>query len=153
MVQETLASADAAPVVEDNFHVIASAVLAAYDSGELQAAINAGGMKVRACRITQFGAVILHAEHSPSKIRTHAALKHAQDWIKALGKAQTCKGKRLFMPVRIAVTGNMHGPDVGEILALLAQADGAVKDTEKYVPLSARMDALRAWLAKSGRAA
>ncbi len=29
-------------------------------------------------------------------------------WVKALGKAQKRKGKRLFMPLRIALTGNTH---------------------------------------------
>ena len=29
-------------------------------------------------------------------------------WLKAMGKAQGRKGKRLFMPVRVALTGSMH---------------------------------------------
>ena len=29
-------------------------------------------------------------------------------WVKALGKAQKRKGKRLFMPLRVALTGNTH---------------------------------------------
>ena len=36
-------------------------------------------------------------------------------WAKALGKAQKRKGKQLFMPLRIALTGSMAGPDVGEV--------------------------------------
>ena len=29
-------------------------------------------------------------------------------WVKGFGKAQKRKGKRLFMPLRIALTGNSH---------------------------------------------
>ena len=29
-------------------------------------------------------------------------------WVKGLGKAQKRKGKRLFMPLRVALTGNTH---------------------------------------------
>ncbi len=42
-----------------------------------------------------------------------------QKWINGVGKAQKRKGKRLFMPMRIALTGRMQGPDVGDQLATL----------------------------------
>lgn len=70
-----------------------------------------------------------------------------KDWIKGVGKAQGRKGKRLFMPMRIAFTGRMAGPDVGDILCMLALEDGDVADWEAYVPLDKRMEQLRAWLA------
>ena len=38
-----------------------------------------------------------------------------QKWLNSVGKAQGRKGKRLFMPMRIAFTGRMSGPDVGEV--------------------------------------
>jgi glutamyl-tRNA synthetase len=54
---------------------VASAVLSAYDSGDLAQAVAAeGGFK---------------------------------KWANALGKAQKRKGKRLFMPLRIALTVRM----------------------------------------------
>ena len=34
------------------------------------------------------------------------------------GKALERKGKRLFMPFRVALTGRMQGPDVGEVMDL-----------------------------------
>jgi glutamyl-tRNA synthetase len=68
-------------------------------------------------------------------------------WAKALGKEQTRKGKRLFMPLRIALTGSMQGPEVGEILHLLSLEDGDVADTSAYVPLPARMQMLRDFVA------
>lgn len=64
-----------------------------------------------------------------------------------MGKAQGRKGKRLFMPMRIAFTGRMSGPDVGEVLSMLALEDGDVADTAAYVALPQRMEQLRAWLA------
>jgi len=42
----------------------------------------------------------------------------------AVGKAQKRKGKRLFMPMRVAFTGRMQGPDVGDQLAALALESG-----------------------------
>ena len=69
-------------------------------------------------------------------------------WVKAVGKEQGRKGKRLFMPLRLALTGNMQGADVGEQLELLASEAGDVADTAAYVPLDARMAQLKAWLDK-----
>ena len=74
-------------------------------------------------------------------------------WAKELGKAQKRKGKRLFMPLRIALTGAMAGPDVGDILALLALEDGDVADRGAYAPLPERIEALRAWVASAPAAA
>jgi glutamyl-tRNA synthetase len=68
-------------------------------------------------------------------------------WAKALGKAQGRKGKRLFMPLRIALTGSMQGPEVGDVLHLLSLEDADVADRTAFVPLPARMDQLREWLA------
>ena len=64
-----------------------------------------------------------------------------------MGKAQGRKGKRLFMPMRIAFTGRMSGPDVGEVLSMLALEDGDVADTAAYMALPQRMEQLRTWLA------
>ena len=45
-------------------------------------------------------------------------------FINATGKALERKGKRLFMPFRIALTGRTAGPEVGDALVLL----GMLKD-------------------------
>jgi glutamyl-tRNA synthetase len=63
-----------------------------------------------------------------------------------MGKAQGRKGKRLFMPVRIACTGRMQGPDVGEQLELLAGEAGDVTPAAGYVPLAERMQRLATWV-------
>lgn len=66
-------------------------------------------------------------------------------WIKALGKEKDCKGKRLFMPVRIALTGQMAGPDVGSLLDVLGLEDGEC-NVDGFKKLYERMDILRACL-------
>ncbi len=112
-LEETLASDGAKKVVEDNFAEVAQAVVAAYDAGELQAAIDSTEPKA------------------------------FKDWINGIGKAQERKGKRLFMPIRIALTGRMQGPDVGEQMKLLALEDGDVSGSHALVPLSERIETLK----------
>ena len=73
-----------------------------------------------------------------------------QTWVTAIGKAQKRKGKRLFMPMRIAFTGRMAGPDVGDQLELLALESGDVADAAAYVPLAKRMETLKAWATANG---
>jgi glutamyl-tRNA synthetase len=68
-------------------------------------------------------------------------------WIKDAGKALDCKGKRLFMPVRIALTGQMAGPDVAQLLELLAKEDNVCK-VGGFVKLPERMEKLRASMAR-----
>ncbi len=41
--------------------------------------------------------------------------------IKQAGKQSGAKGKMLFMPLRIATTASMHGPDLPQVLALLGK--------------------------------
>ena len=67
-------------------------------------------------------------------------------WTKALGKELGRKGKGLFMPLRLAFTGTMAGPDVPAQLLLLGLAKDQV--TADVVPLAARLTALEAALAK-----
>jgi glutamyl-tRNA synthetase len=43
-------------------------------------------------------------------------------YVKDAGKALGRKGKGLFMPLRLALTGCLHGPDIGEQLALIEAA-------------------------------
>lgn len=40
-------------------------------------------------------------------------------WLSALKKRTTCKGKALFMPLRQALTGQDHGPELSKIVRLL----------------------------------
>lgn len=45
-----------------------------------------------------------------------------KDMMKRLQKETGYKGKQLFMPIRAAVTGEVHGPDLRETLSLLGQS-------------------------------
>lgn len=91
--------------------------------------------------------VILAAYEDGSLAAATATPGDFKKWIKGVGKEMDRKGKRLFMPVRMALTGRMHGADVGEQMSLLGGmgefARGEAK--EKMVDLDARMQALAAW--------
>ena len=52
------------------------------------------------------------------------------------------------MPARIALTGRMQGPDVGEVLRMLALENGDVATKDASVALPERLETLRAWLQK-----
>jgi methionine--tRNA ligase beta chain len=62
-------------------------------------------------------------------------------WVKGLGKDLGRKGKDLFMPLRMVMTGRMAGPDLPAQLRLLGLAAGSVQ--VEYVPLDERMVALQ----------
>jgi len=113
-LQETLTSSEVKEVVDDNIAEIVGAILAAYDAGELQAAIDGG----------------------------HDAWNN---WIKGMGKNLKRKGKRLFMPVRVALTGTMKGPEVGSLLCLLKEGEvnGVLTEKARFVPLAERIRILR----------
>ena len=64
-------------------------------------------------------------------------------YIKALGKDFGLKGKGLFHPIRLALTGRMSGPDVGDQVKLLylASSEDAIP-VGNYVTLEQRMKVL-----------
>lgn len=75
-------------------------------------------------------AVILRAETVPAvlalfwdKVKTAQPLDAAaaKTILKDITKDLSLKGKDVFMPVRIALTGQMHGPDLDKIIALLGK--------------------------------
>ncbi|CAM9179987.1 unnamed protein product [Choristocarpus tenellus] len=111
---ETLSSGEADEILNDGFSKVVEAVVVSYDSGEMPRGDE-----------EDFTALF-------------------KSWIKASGKALQRKGKRIFHPVRLALTGNMSGPDIGEQLALqhTAKLEGV-----EHVPLDARIAVLREWLA------
>ena len=94
-------------VIEDDFGEIADAIIAGFESGELQSAIEKNEFK---------------------------------GFVNATGKELGRKGKRLFMPFRIALTGRMQGPEVGDVLSLIA-TEGT---PESAVSLDDRVAALKA---------
>jgi methionine--tRNA ligase beta chain len=69
--------------------------------------------------------------------------------MKAMANEMNIKGKELFHPIRLALTGSMSGQDVTKQLSLLAMAeqDGTVVniDSVGLVPFHVRMEKLRAF--------
>lgn len=69
-----------------------------------------------------------------------------KEYLGKLGAELNLKGKGLFHPVRLAITGRMSGPDVGEQVALVALAQNCVAPGSPYalMPLQQRMAVLKA---------
>jgi len=63
-------------------------------------------------------------------------------WSKALGKVLGLKGKALFMPMRVALTGRSSGPDLPAQVQVLHRAPGAVGADVAVVGLAERMAVL-----------
>lgn len=58
----------------------------------------------------------------------------------------TPQGKSLFMPLRVLLTGKLHGPDMGESLLLIYKAgkcDAVAAHQSGFVPLEERFKMLR----------
>ncbi|WVZ17582.1 hypothetical protein V8G54_010564 [Vigna mungo] len=113
-LHSTLQSDEAKPLLQDNLSEFADSLLAAYDSGDLVAALEDG----------------------------HAGW---QKWVKGFGKSLKRKGKSLFMPLRVLLTGKLHGPDIGASVVLLYKAgisDVVVPETG-FVTLDERFKMLR----------
>ena len=79
--------------------------------------------------------------HESGELATAVKEGKVKNFINATGKALERKGKRLFMPFRIALTGRMQGPEVGDVLSLLDAAAGC---SDKMVNLDERVATLKA---------
>jgi glutamyl-tRNA synthetase len=100
----------AAAKLGGDLRVVCAALLAAHKAGELPDGADAG---------------------------FEAAWKAA---VKRMGESLGLKGKSLFMPLRVAVTGRLAGPEVADQVKLLAlAADGAACEV---VPFAERMEQL-----------
>ncbi|CAH9117009.1 unnamed protein product [Cuscuta epithymum] len=68
-----------------------------------------------------------------------------QKWVKSFGKALERKGKSLFMPLRVLLTGKLHGPDMGSSIVLLYKAgnSGAVASHVGFISLDERFKVIR----------
>lgn len=55
------------------------------------------------------------------------------------------QGKSLFMPLRVLLTGKLHGPDMGASVVLLHKAGicGVVAPQAEFIPLNERFKILR----------
>ena len=73
---------------------------------------------------------VLAQEQVPEVVKAfHAELSNLEDFsadnikaaTKAVQKATGQKGKNLFMPIRVAITGQTHGPDLPQAISLLGK--------------------------------
>ena len=69
--------------------------------------------------------------------------------MKSIAKEMKVKGKNLFHPVRLALTGEMSGQDVTKQMSLLAMATGEDSvvnaDSAEVIPFDVRMERLRSF--------
>ena len=74
-------------------------------------------------------------------------------YVKLLGKELNLKGKELFQPLRLALTGRLSGPDVGEQLRTIFYAPNVIHPDARpmFVPLHDRMEILRFFMANEIR--
>lgn len=86
---------------------------------------------------------------SAEKAEPCAFMKDYQAHMKTMAKEMGVKGKNLFHPIRLALTGEMSGQEVTKQLALLtmAAADNSAIDAEKagVVSIEQRMERLRSF--------
>lgn len=66
-------------------------------------------------------------------------------WTKSFGKSQKRKGKSLFMPLRVLLTGKLHGPDMGSSILFIYKAgkSGVVAPQAGFIIMGERIDMLR----------
>jgi glutamyl/glutaminyl-tRNA synthetase len=84
--------------------------------------------------------------HESGELQECVKNNDVKKFINATGKALERKGKRLFMPFRIALTGRTAGPEVGDALVLLGMLkDG---DSASAVLLDERIKTLKETFSK-----
>ncbi|CAM8941879.1 unnamed protein product [Rhodiola kirilowii] len=68
-----------------------------------------------------------------------------QKWVKAFGKSLKRKGKSLFMPLRVLLTGKLHGPEMLPSIVLLykVSTSNVVAPNTGFKPLEERFELLR----------
>lgn len=68
-----------------------------------------------------------------------------QKWVKGFGKSLNRKGKSLFMPLRVLLTGKLHGPDIGGSILFIhgAGTSGVVAPEAGFLTLEERFKLLR----------
>jgi len=127
---------DAEPLVRD---ALVFPLLQTLESGKAQALVDDGFAEVA-------GAVVdAAAKGELPDFEADDFADQYKSWLKAVGKALGRKGKQLFMPMRLALTGRLSGPDIPAQLRLVAVAQGqALVDS---TPLAERISILESALA------
>lgn len=135
-----IADPEAKSMIEKgNFYTLASRILKEYDAGDFPLPDASSAMAT-------FQDAIGEAMEQSEPC---AFTKDYQAHMKTLAKEIGVKGKNLFHPVRLALTGEMSGQDVTKQLSLLAMANAedSVIDSGKggVVSIDERMERLKAF--------
>ncbi|OMP11372.1 Glutamyl/glutaminyl-tRNA synthetase, class Ib [Corchorus olitorius] len=97
-------------------------------------------------KLSEFSASLI-AAYDSGELLSALEEGHAgwQKWVKGFGKAQKRKGKSLFMPLRVLLTGKLHGPDMGSSVVLIYKAgnNDVVAPQAGFMPLRERFEILR----------
>ena len=132
-------------VARGNFHAIATRILELHDAGTFPAP--RPDDPLAAFVDAASGAAIVEDTQVGGEAGSYP--QEYKSIMKSIAKEMDVKGKNLFHPVRLALTGEMSGQDVTKQLSLLAMAerDGSVVNVESadVVPFGARMERLRAF--------
>lgn len=122
-----------------NFYKLSQRILQEYDAGEFPLPNSDDPMSTFQDAIGE----------AMEKSALCAFTQRYQAHMKTIAKEMGVKGKNLFHPVRLALTGEMSGQDVTKQLSLLTLATSAnsVIDADKagIVPLAERMERLRSF--------
>ena len=133
-------------IIEGHFFGVATKLLEAYDAKTLPKPDEANLM----CVFESDKTKALIAEDTETGGGAYSFAPAYKTFMKKLGKELDVKGKNLFHPARLALTGTMSGQDVTKqlsVLTLCTQSQSAL-NFEKIVvvPLQARMEVLRSFL-------
>ena len=79
--------------------------------------------------------------------RSQAARTRIWSGVRGVGKKFGRKGKRLWMPLRLCLTGKLEGPELDLLLPCLQLEDEDVQGQQDYVNLAGRIEVLREWSA------
>jgi glutamyl-tRNA synthetase len=132
-------------VTRGNFHTIATRILDMHDAGNFP--VPRHDDPLAAFVDAASGAAIVEDTQIGGDVGSYP--QEYKSTMKSLAKEMNLKGKNLFHPVRLALTGEMSGQDVTKQLSLLAMAEreGSVVNVESagVVPFNSRMERLRAF--------
>lgn len=132
---ETIASEESTELLEDGFAEVVSTLVSDYDSGLMPKAQDESFipefkkyMKVRrsGCMYAMSSALWPFVERSAVLWKTQETYQPTCltfSLLQTTGKTLARKGKRLFHPIRLALTGSMSGPDIPLQLDLLISGE------------------------------
>lgn len=128
-----------AMIEKGNFFILATRILEEYDGGEFPLPDDAHAMATFQDAIGE----------AMEQTEPCAFTKSYQAHMKKIAKEMGIKGKNLFHPIRLALTGEMSGQDVTKQLSLLAlaTAEDTVIDSGKagVVSINKRIERLKAF--------